>query len=475
MTVDRAMELLCMKGGYGYKKLADDLYVVGATEPNNPTFQKYAETRVVPVDYRDAEEVIALLPHYAMYLSARNGVLTVRAWPNQLPQILADIATIDQPVRQVEGTVIIAEVTAEAKVMLGLGKIVGGVSTKDQVLDVDGLSVSFSDSVTIASLLQVMQAQGKAQLKASTSIVVPEGSQSTISLGREVRQLIQSQTNTGQTIDRIEVNTYLTLGVERVTSRDEIRLYYEVVAQDLAQSVTSPLPEVLTRLANGRVIVENNAAFVIGGLTKSVQQENSGAIPPYALQNTQDTELLILILPHILGTPRLEQDPLEDYYTKFIQEKEVALANANPRPKENVLQLGLATHYSPGLTTYLASQGVETAQFRTGFTGRLYFTRNVGLYWASSDVRDRLTEVKTRDWGVLLASSANMADVYLGLGQGKVKITGEETTVFRYYAARAGMDLKLGPFRLGVGYQHAFAEPEAPDLDTTYFSLGLAF
>ena len=61
MTVDRAMELLCMKGGYGYKKLADDLYVVGATEPNNPTFQKYAETRVVPVDYRDAEEVIALL------------------------------------------------------------------------------------------------------------------------------------------------------------------------------------------------------------------------------------------------------------------------------------------------------------------------------------------------------------------------------------------------------------------------------
>ena len=123
-----------------------------------------------------------------MYLSARNGVLTVRAWLNQLPQILADIATIDQPVRQVEGTVIIVEVTAEAKVMLGLGKIVGGVSTKDQVLDVDGLSVSFSDSVTIASLLQVMQAQGKAQLKASTSIVVPEGNQSTISLGREVRQ-----------------------------------------------------------------------------------------------------------------------------------------------------------------------------------------------------------------------------------------------------------------------------------------------
>ncbi|HHV45131.1 MAG TPA: type II and III secretion system protein [Firmicutes bacterium] len=144
------------------------------------------------------------------------------------------------------------------------------------------------------------------------------------------------------------MNTYLTLGVERVTSRDEIRLYYEVVAQDLAQSVTSPLPEVLTRLANGRVIVENNAAFVIGGLTKSVQQENSGAIPPYALQNTQDTELLILILPHILGTPRLEQDPLEDYYTKFIQRKGSGPGQREPAAKGECFAAGTCHPLLPG-------------------------------------------------------------------------------------------------------------------------------
>ena len=48
---------------------------------------------------------------------------------------------------------------------------------------------------------------------------------------------------------------------------------------------------------------------------------------PMPYKTPKIPSFLILILPHILRTPRLEQDPLEDYYTKFIQEKEVALAN----------------------------------------------------------------------------------------------------------------------------------------------------
>ncbi|MDD4518124.1 MAG: hypothetical protein PHH90_06485, partial [Limnochordia bacterium] len=375
VTVDRAIEVLCMKGGFGFKKLEEGLYVVGSTEPNNPTFQKYADTKVVHVDYLDAEEVISLLSHYEMYLSAKNGVLTVRAWQNQMSFILADISAIDQPIRQVEGKVIIAEVTAEAKAQLGLGRIVGGLPSGNEITlgGPGGVTIGFSDSLTIASLLHILQAEGKALLKATTSIVVPEGSESTISIGREVRQLVKTQVNSGYTIENLKVNTYLTLGVERITSKDEIRLSYEVVAQDLAQNLTSDIPEILSRLANGTVIVDNNSAFVIGGLTKNVEQESTGVIPPQKSKTTQDTELLIIIMPHIVGTPMPEANLMEEYVDRFTQSTQTAMEQAKSL-ETSTLKLRLNTYYSPGLNDYLADKGYETFPIRMGLEGQLNFT-----------------------------------------------------------------------------------------------------
>lgn len=478
VTVDRAIEVLCMKGGFGFKKLEEGLYVVGSTEPNNPTFQKYADTKVVHVDYLDAEEVISLLSHYEMYLSAKNGVLTVRAWQNQMSFILADISAIDQPIRQVEGKVIIAEVTAEAKAQLGLGRIVGGLPSGNEITlgGPGGVTIGFSDSLTIASLLHILQAEGKALLKATTSIVVPEGSESTISIGREVRQLVKTQVNSGYTIENLKVNTYLTLGVERITSKDEIRLSYEVVAQDLAQNLTSDIPEILSRLANGTVIVDNNSAFVIGGLTKNVEQESTGVIPPQKSKTTQDTELLIIIMPHIVGTPMPEANLMEEYVDRFTQSTQTAMEQAKSL-ETSTLKLRLNTYYSPGLNDYLADKGYETFPIRMGLEGQLNFTPNIGVYCTKANAQKDLTKVEMFDWGLVLQTSpSSVADAYLGLGGGSGKVSFNTTvTEFDYYAAKAGVDVKLGSLLFGIGYSYAMTDREGLDLDTAYVTVGCSF
>lgn len=478
VTVDRAIEVLCMKGGFGFKKLEEGLYVVGSTEPNNPTFQKYADTKVVHVDYLDAEEVISLLSHYEMYLSAKNGVLTVRAWQNQMSFILADISAIDQPIRQVEGKVIIAEVTAEAKAQLGLGRIVGGLPSGNEITlgGPGGVTIGFSDSLTIASLLHILQAEGKALLKATTSIVVPEGSESTISIGREVRQLVKTQVNSGYTIENLKVNTYLTLGVERITSKDEIRLSYEVVAQDLAQNLTSDIPEILSRLANGTVIVDNNSAFVIGGLTKNVEQESTGVIPPQKSKTTQDTELLIIIMPHIVGTPMPEANLMEEYVNRFTQSTQTAMEQAKSL-ETSTLKLRLNTYYSPGLNDYLADKGYETFPIRMGLEGQLNFTPNIGVYCTKANAQKDLTKVEMFDWGLVLQTSpSSVADAYLGLGGGSGKVSFNTTvTEFDYYAAKAGVDVKLGSLLFGIGYSYAMTDHEGLDLDTAYVTVGCSF
>jgi type II secretory pathway component GspD/PulD (secretin) len=98
VPLERIIEVICLKGGYGYKKLEDDLYVVGSIEPSNPTFQKHAETRFVKLNYADADSVIALLAHHQKYLKAVDGMIAIRAWPDQIKlDILLNCRNRPQP------------------------------------------------------------------------------------------------------------------------------------------------------------------------------------------------------------------------------------------------------------------------------------------------------------------------------------------------------------------------------------------
>jgi type II secretory pathway component HofQ len=316
VPVERVIEVICLKGGYGYKKIENALYLIGSIEPSNPTFQKHAETEIIRLDYADASTVLGLLAHYQKYLRATDGVIVVRAWPNQIESILQEIKALDRPVKQVLGQVIIAEVTAEAKRELGLGNV------KDGLTVIDGLTsgqttLSLADSVKLASILKILQAEGKASLKASPTIVVPEGSSATISIGKEVRQVVYKTLQNAYSIEKMEAATQLTLEVQRITANDEIWMSYEVSAGDISGDFQENTPTILTRMAKGTVIVANNTVFTIGGLTKQVDNAIDSTFPPGKQGFQQDTELLIIIFPHIIGS-EMPEEKLQTYSMFFV-------------------------------------------------------------------------------------------------------------------------------------------------------------
>ena len=66
VSLDEAIKIMCMKGSYNYRKLEDDLFIIGSVYPDSPTFQKHAVTRRIELNYADSKNVVALLDIIAL-------------------------------------------------------------------------------------------------------------------------------------------------------------------------------------------------------------------------------------------------------------------------------------------------------------------------------------------------------------------------------------------------------------------------
>lgn len=485
VPVERVIEVICLKGGYGYKKIEEDLYVIGAIEPSNPTFEKHAETHTVKLNYAKAETVVALLSHYQKYLRARDGMIVVRAWPNQIGPILEDIKALDKPVKQVLGQVIIAEVTAEAKRELGLGNVQDGLDVIDKLIG-GHTTLSLADSVRLASMLKILQAEGKASLKASPTIVVPEGNSATISIGKEVRQVVHRSQQGTYSIERMEAATQLTLEVQRITDDDEIWMNYEVSAGDISGDFQENTPTILTRMAKGTVIVANNTVFTIGGLTKQVDSVIDSTFPPGKQDLQQDTELLIIIFPHIIGSELPEESQLDMRLDEFFADNETRLtAQKQEKTANQPIKLTVASYLSSKLDAFVQERGHEGTGANILLEGQLNLTPNLGVFGATiaENKGNTSSSVKLTYGGILLrtASVFKTPDFYIGFGAGAGYVTaGDATYNFEHKLAKVGMDIALGEnIVIGLGYNYmptkVVGENGIFDLSGGFVRIGISF
>lgn len=485
VSVERIIEVICLKGGYGYKKIEEDLYLIGSIEPSNPTFQKHAETQIIKLNYADANTVVGLLLHYQKYLRATDGVIVVRAWPNQIESILKEIKALDSPIKQVLGQVIIAEVTAEAKRELGLGNLKDGLTVIDDLIS-GQVTLSLADSVKLASILKILQAEGKASLKASPTIVVPEGSSATISIGKEVRQVVYKTLQNAYSIEKMEAATQLTLEVQRITANDEIWMNYEVSAGDISGDFQENTPTILTRMAKGTVIVANNTVFTIGGLTKQVDNAVDSTFPPGKQDFQQDTELLIIIFPHIIGSEMPEENQLDIRANEFFEDKEnkIAAHKVNKAPNQPI-KFTVASFLSSGLDAFVQDKGYDAIGTNILLEGQLNLTPNLGLFGATiaETLGQAESSVELSYGGFMLrtASIFKTPDFYLGFGAGTGCITtGYDVYELRHKLARVGVDFTLGTnIVIGLGYNYMPTQvvggSGALDMSGGFLRVGVSF
>jgi len=447
VSLDEIIKTMCMKGSYDYKKLKDDLFIVGSVDPDSPTFQKHAVTRKVELNYADSKNVIVLLKHYKAYISSVGRTIIIRAWPKLADKILEDIKTLDKSPKQVQGKVVIAELTEEARAELGLDTLKSGSFTSEP----GEVGLTLEDTYKFMMTLKALERKGEASLRASTTLTVPEGKEATISLGKEMRIVIETEEEYYR-IEKVRAETSLTLGIERVTSNNEIIFKYKVMAGDIAEEVpkVTEIPIVYDRSAEGTAIVPNNTAFVIGGLTREMKRAIYGSIPPSKTKIKEKTDLLVVVLPHIIGTVMPEPEILEKELEKVTIKPEVK-KEFKPGVSIN------ANYFWPKVNDFVEGKGYSGFDPMISCEGELNLTPHFALFGSAGKSEKQGNSLNIASYGLLWKTGIVFENprFFIGVGtaNGKLNLSADEYTL-NSYMLKSGLGWKLGMLELGGGYQY---------------------
>jgi len=454
VSIDEAIKTMCMKGSYDYRKLKDDLFIISSLDPYSPTFQKHAVTRRIELNYADSKHVVTLLQHYGPYMSAVGRTIIIRAWPKLADRIEEDVKMLDEPPKQVRGQIVIAELTEEARVELGLDILEYGSNGGGEwsfTFEPGKVGLSLTDAYKFMMTLKALERRGKASLRASTTVTVPEGKEVTVSLAKEMRIVIEKEEEYYR-VEKVRVETSLTLGIERVTFNNEIIFNFKVMAGDIAEEVPkiTQIPIVYERSAQGTAIVPNNTAFVIGGLTREMKRTIRGILPPSKVKVEEKTELLVVVLPHIIGTPMPRPEILE---------KELERLREKPEVKKEFKQgIGLQTNYSwSNVNDFLEEEGYSSLDPMIFYQGQFNLTPHFALFAGAGKSEKVGSSLNMACYGVLLRTGAvfeNLGSfIGTGIANGKLNLNGDKYTLDSYLL-KTGLKLKLGMLELGGGYNY---------------------
>ena len=259
--------------------------------------------------------------------------LLVTAASKNFERIKAILDDLDRPTPQVLIKVLIAEVTHENTLDLGVEfsilnlhasgtKGSQGGTEFSVAAQTGGLIVKvLEDDVTAA--IRVLAGVGKLDVLSRPYILTSDNQQASIMVGQEVPFITRSQlTDTGQTINTIEYDDIgIILTVTPHINPDGLVImdvYPEISAltgTTVPISETVNAPVFARRAAQSRVAIRDGQTIVIGGLMEDRNTENVQKVPilgdiPWlgALfrRTTKDkikTELLIFITPHVARVP----------------------------------------------------------------------------------------------------------------------------------------------------------------------------
>jgi general secretion pathway protein D len=274
--------------------------------------------------------------------------LVVMASPNDYATLSQVIKKLDRRSKQVFVQVVIAEITLDKTLDLGvqagafaagqLGKFVQGGGIYDpfgafgQVLGsttagtTGGLSTLISNGlgannanltkpVTAVALLQALDTNGLVNVLSTPNILTSDNKEAEIKVGSNVPMVgstTQSTFGTTQSVDRKDVGINLKI-TPQISEGDYIRLAINQEISAVAPSKGQAVDIVTTtRSAKTNVIVKDNETVVIGGLIQDQENDTVSKVPflgdipllGWLFKTTNKTRsktnLMILLIPHIV-------------------------------------------------------------------------------------------------------------------------------------------------------------------------------
>jgi type II secretory pathway component GspD/PulD (secretin) len=327
-----ALEIILAAGNYSYR-LIDGYVLVGSGNPDDPIFSRLSYTcRYKPGNAKPLEIVNSFTPYYRQFISYSEGYdyISITAPHNVQKEISKSLNVFDKKADQILLELSVIEVSRSALDIIGLGVDQFGRdpntlrSRRFGIGEWDGVKAKTADdagsslvigklpSRRVAEALQLMEKDGKANLKAMPSIVSEDGKEAHFSSMQTI-WLPELSSSTGNTKVR-----ELSYGIDmKITPKV---LHDGSVGLNIANASVSDLsqseqgyPIVISHDISNKVRINNGDYLVLGGLLQSkVRSTHNGVkglknIPLVGYMFGQETkqvekmEVLVMLRPSILS------------------------------------------------------------------------------------------------------------------------------------------------------------------------------
>lgn len=327
LSLEDALQRLCIPGGYTYRWMEGGFYLIGAAEVNNPTFERLSETEVVKTKYLKAIMVSSLISDaYNNFIKVDEGTnsLVITASPELIDRIKRDIKEIDMPVKQVMLEVLVTELSANARKSLGTN---WQWNINEKVGKATGIFENFAARTLSATLgfsqpsavgqfflqLQALAEDGEVDIHANPRIVAMDGKTAEIFLGEEQNFIIYTGDNDSASRRTIMVKSGVSLYfLPHISPDNKITLEIKPEVSFATGVNNDGFPIISTREANTTIRVEDGETFVLGGLLQQFEDKTMKGIPflrdipllgkMFRSERSEkvETEVVIMVTPKII-------------------------------------------------------------------------------------------------------------------------------------------------------------------------------
>ncbi len=337
--LEDTLRIMLSSGGYTYKRM-DGYYLIGTAEPGSPTFEKLTTTIYIKPTYFSAREVSGLLASsFSPYIqvSEEQNVLTVTASDDVIARIRTDISEIDKAPKQIVLQAVITDISEggiktlsrsmnwtfsqsdndDTRQNLRRNNVTTqGLSFDPSSLGSMGLTYATTGKLTrgLISAIKALVVDDKAVIRATPRISTLDGHQARIFIGSQETFSVTSGPTSFQTTQLEKIDAGIILDITpRISESGEINVTInQAEVSHVEARGDLGLPIVNRRSVNTAVRVRDGETIVIGGLMQKKKSETKKKIPflgdvPYiggmfrsTSHNEEETEVLIMITPHIL-------------------------------------------------------------------------------------------------------------------------------------------------------------------------------
>ncbi len=331
LPLRQVLERLCKPFGYTFS-WQNGYYLVGAPFVTNTIFSSIAKLEVIPLNYITARQAISRVSSFYqpfLFIDEDADVLTIQASPEIIEDFKKNIRQVDIPSRQIKIDAIIMELSRDWSHNTGVNWSVdnlaegAGFRNMEHVFqddDVRGLLMRYLRNTRyldidlgVEGMLQVLEDEGIADIRAQPSLVAQEGVNAHLDLGHEeYYSMLQGNSNYPQ-IHLEAVHTGITLNISSIISDSgSVTMKVETVISDIVGQTFEGYPKISRREVNTTVRVQDQEQFAIGGLTINNVTNKKSGIPflvdiPFigrlfgkVERHNRKSEVIILIKPKII-------------------------------------------------------------------------------------------------------------------------------------------------------------------------------